>query len=107
MLLLSRKKGERITIGDETTVVVTRIANNRVVIGIEAPPNVRIVRDEIGSGETDSTIALSPASEHCEPSGDSRGNRFLTRRARTAAARNRAKSQTVAKLDCEVVVATG
>ena len=47
MLVLSRKIGEKLVIGDNITVVVSRISGNRVTIGIEAPPEVRIVRGEL------------------------------------------------------------
>lgn len=47
MLVLSRKTGERIQIGDNITIVVNRVAGNRVTIGIEAPNNVHIVRGEL------------------------------------------------------------
>ena len=47
MLVLSRKVGERLVIGDNITIVINRIAGNRVAIGIEAPSDVRIVRGEL------------------------------------------------------------
>ena len=47
MLVLSRKVGEKLIIGDNITVVVSRVSGNRVTIGIEAPPEVRIVRGEL------------------------------------------------------------
>jgi carbon storage regulator len=47
MLVLSRKIGEKLVIGDNITVVVSRLAGNRVTLGIEAPPEVRIVRGEL------------------------------------------------------------
>ena len=47
MLVLSRKVGERIVIGDNITVVVNRVSGNRVSVGIDAPSNVRIVRGEL------------------------------------------------------------
>jgi carbon storage regulator len=47
MLVLSRKAGERIRIGDDITIVVNRVVGSRVSVGIEAPPNVRIVRGEL------------------------------------------------------------
>ena len=47
MLVLSRKVGERLVIGGNITIVVSRVAGNRVTIGIEAPDDVRIVRGEL------------------------------------------------------------
>jgi carbon storage regulator len=47
MLVLSRKIGEKLVIGDNITVVVSRVAGNRVTLGIEAPTDVRIVRGEL------------------------------------------------------------
>jgi carbon storage regulator len=47
MLVLSRKLGEKLVIGDNITVVISRVAGNRVTLGIEAPGNVRIVRGEL------------------------------------------------------------
>jgi carbon storage regulator len=47
MLVLSRKIGERLVIGDNITVVVSRVAGNRVTLGIEAPSDVRIIRGEL------------------------------------------------------------
>ncbi|MBI2823120.1 MAG: carbon storage regulator [Planctomycetia bacterium] len=47
MLVLSRKAGEKIRIGDEITIVVNRVTGSRVSVGIEAPPHVRIVRGEL------------------------------------------------------------
>jgi carbon storage regulator len=46
MLVLSRKKSEVIRIGDDITVMVVRIGPDSVRIGIEAPRNVVIVRDD-------------------------------------------------------------
>lgn len=47
MLVLSRKFGERIHIGDGITISIVAIHGNRVQLGIDAPPEVRIVRDEV------------------------------------------------------------
>ena len=43
MLILSRKVGEKIVIGDGITVVVSRVSGDRVTLGFEAPPEVRIL----------------------------------------------------------------
>ncbi len=51
MLVLSRKVGEKLIIGGNITVVVSRIAGNRVTLAIEAPKEVRIVRGELSPQE--------------------------------------------------------
>lgn len=47
MLILSRKVGEQIVIGEGITVVVSRVSGDRVTLGLEAPPEVRILRGEL------------------------------------------------------------
>ncbi len=47
MLVLSRKLGERLVIGDDIVLIVNKIAGNRVTLAIEAPSSVRIVRGEL------------------------------------------------------------
>ena len=47
MLVLSRKEGEKLVIGDNVVITVNRIAGNRVALGIEAPRDVSIVRGEL------------------------------------------------------------
>ncbi|MEO2022799.1 MAG: carbon storage regulator CsrA [Pirellulaceae bacterium] len=47
MLVLSRKVGEQIQIGDEITVTVVRIAGGNVRLGIEAPKTTPIAREEL------------------------------------------------------------
>jgi len=47
MLVLSRREGERIRIGDSITVTVVRCAGDKVRIGIEAPPDMLILRGEL------------------------------------------------------------
>ena len=47
MLVLSRKVGERIWIGDNISVTVVRITGGGVRIGIEAPPELAVVREEL------------------------------------------------------------
>ena len=49
MLVLSRKTGEKICIGDGIIVTVLGWQGNRVRLGIDAPPHVRIVREELMS----------------------------------------------------------
>ena len=47
MLVLSRKSTEKISIGDEITIEVRRIAGNRVTLAIDAPRDIRILRGEL------------------------------------------------------------
>ena len=49
MLVLSRKPGERIAIGENVHIVITRIQGGRVTIGIEAPSKVSIRRDNVAT----------------------------------------------------------
>lgn len=46
MLVLSRKIGESITIGGNVKVVILRINGDKVRIGIEAPKEIEINREE-------------------------------------------------------------
>ncbi|PQO48129.1 carbon storage regulator [Blastopirellula marina] len=60
MLVLSRKVGESIKIGDNIEIVINRISGNRVTIGVEAPKDVRILRGEVELElDADSVAALS------------------------------------------------
>jgi carbon storage regulator CsrA len=47
MLVLSRKVGERIHVGDNIVLEIRRIAGNRVTLALEAPRDVRILRGEL------------------------------------------------------------
>lgn len=47
MLVLSRRERERIKLGDSIVVTVVRVAGDRVRLGIEAPPEVLVLRDEL------------------------------------------------------------
>lgn len=47
MLVLSRKRDERIVIDGVIVVTVLQIDNSRVRLGIEAPPEVEIHREEV------------------------------------------------------------
>jgi carbon storage regulator len=47
MLVLSRKVGERIHVGDNIVLEIRRITGNRVTLALEAPRDVRILRGEL------------------------------------------------------------
>lgn len=47
MLVLTRKKGEKIRIGDAIVFEIIEITPSSVKIGFSAPPDVKIYRDEL------------------------------------------------------------
>lgn len=47
MLVLSRLVGEKIVVGENVTIVVSRILPGRVVLGVQAPRNVLVMREEL------------------------------------------------------------
>ena len=47
MLILTRKSGESLMIGDEVTVTVLGVKGNQVRVGINAPKSVAVHREEI------------------------------------------------------------
>jgi carbon storage regulator len=49
VLVLSRKAGERILIGERVTVTVVKIGHGGVRIGIDAPPEMAVVREELAT----------------------------------------------------------
>jgi carbon storage regulator len=67
VLVLSRKIGERILIGDKIAVTVVKIGHGGVRIGVEAPAELAVVREELATeleraeralaaGETESLV---------------------------------------------------
>lgn len=53
MLVLTRRVEERIRIGADVVVTVTRVWSGRVTLAIEAPSDVLILRDELSPHEGD------------------------------------------------------
>jgi len=47
MLILTRRIGEKLTIGDDTEIAILDIKGNQVCIGITAPQDVLILREEL------------------------------------------------------------
>jgi carbon storage regulator len=52
MLVLSRKEGERLVIGDRIVVTVVHVEGGRVKLGVEAPREIGIWREEIYAKST-------------------------------------------------------
>jgi carbon storage regulator len=47
MLILTRKKGQAITINDEIEIIITSIEGDQVKIGVNAPKHYKIYRSEL------------------------------------------------------------
>jgi carbon storage regulator len=47
MLILTRKQDEKIKIGDDITVTIIELRSDQVKIGIEAPKEVKVFRQEV------------------------------------------------------------
>ena len=47
MLVLSRRLGETIRIGDDIRITIADLRNGKVRIGVEAPKNVKVHREEV------------------------------------------------------------
>lgn len=62
MLILTRKTNERIFIGEDVVLVVLGIENNRVKLGIDAPSEVSILREEIVGDSRSKKIDTDEAS---------------------------------------------
>ncbi len=72
MLILTRRVGETVMIGDEVTITVLGVKGNQVRVGINAPKSVAVHREEIyerikreqqgqGDDEKKRTAEYSPA----------------------------------------------
>ena len=59
MLILTRSLGEKIRIGDNITVRITAVHGNQVRIGIDAPQDVLILREEVADRENQSARMTS------------------------------------------------
>tara|TARA_B100000809_G_scaffold256604_1_gene296830 strand:- start:1027 stop:1203 length:177 start_codon:yes stop_codon:yes gene_type:complete len=47
MLVLSRKERQRIRLGDNIIVTIVRLTGDQVRLGIDAPRDIRVLRDEL------------------------------------------------------------
>ncbi len=79
MLMMARREGETILIGDDIEVVIAHIGRTRVKVGIRAPRElavmareVKLVRDENLAASARSDKALSGLLTHLHPATSSR-----------------------------------
>jgi carbon storage regulator CsrA len=47
MLVLTRKLGQKVVIGQDITVTILAVMGNKVRLGIEAPDHIRVLRSEL------------------------------------------------------------
>ena len=59
MLVLTRKLGEKIQIGDDINIVIMEVKGKQVKLGIEAPSNIKVHREEIYQKIQDENIRAS------------------------------------------------
>ncbi len=59
MLVLTRKAGQQITLGDDIVLTVVKVDRNRVRLGIDAPNSVRILRQEVQIDAPESVPAIA------------------------------------------------
>ncbi|MBL9124012.1 MAG: carbon storage regulator [Planctomycetaceae bacterium] len=57
MLVLSRREGECIRVGDSVVITIVRVAGDKVRVGIEAPANVVVLRGELQPYEREENAA--------------------------------------------------
>jgi carbon storage regulator len=61
MLVLSRRESERVRLGDSIVLTIVRVSGDKVRLGIEAPANVLVLRDELQPhGESVAEADASP-----------------------------------------------
>ncbi|MBA4018117.1 MAG: carbon storage regulator [Pirellula sp.] len=63
MLVLSRKENERIRLGDSIVLTIVRVSGDKVRLGIQAPPDVLVLRDELETFATAITGSAIAAPE--------------------------------------------
>jgi carbon storage regulator len=78
MLVLSRKKDESIVINNDITIVVVEIRGDKVRLGVEAPKEVPVHRQEvyeaITRGETVAESVDTDAGKPCSPDAAAAGD---------------------------------
>jgi carbon storage regulator len=67
MLVLSRKESQRIRLGDSIVITIVKISGDKVRVGIDAPSNVLVLRDELEARDP-ATSGETPPATKAEPS---------------------------------------
>ena len=61
MLIITRRPGERIMLGDDTTIHIMEIVGNSVRVGVQAPKSVPVYREEIWTAVKEENKAAAAA----------------------------------------------
>lgn len=67
MLIITRRAGEKLMIGDDVVVEIMEIVGNQVRVGIRAPQSVRVYREEIWHAVKDENRAAATAAPAALP----------------------------------------
>jgi carbon storage regulator len=67
MLVLTRKVGERVLIGDDIVVTILDVRGDGVRVGIDAPRGIRIQRDEVVQAVSEANQEASEAAATSDP----------------------------------------
>jgi carbon storage regulator len=70
MLILSRRPGESLTIGDDVVVTVVGVSGNQIRLGITAPREVRVLREEVSKAMREENQAAANALDSNGRPGD-------------------------------------
>jgi carbon storage regulator len=70
MLILSRRPGESLTIGDNVVVTVVGVSGNQIRLGITAPREVRVLREEVYKAMQEANQAAANALDSSSRLGD-------------------------------------
>ena len=64
MMVMRRREGEKILIGDNIVIHIQQIGRNRVKVGIEAPRQIQVLAEEVHRvSEENVAAAMTPAGE--------------------------------------------
>ena len=66
MLVLTRKTGEKIVIGDDITITILDVRGDGIRIGIDAPRGIKIQREEVLIAVAEANVAAAAADDSVE-----------------------------------------
>ncbi|MCA9179293.1 MAG: carbon storage regulator [Planctomycetales bacterium] len=72
MLVLSRRETERVRLGDSIVVTIIRIGSDKVRLGIEAPSDVVVLRDELEPHATEIVVQSKGEDSEDSEGGETR-----------------------------------